>query len=200
MLFEHAGHRPQIDSTAWIAPDATICGNVYVGPGSRVLYGARIVGESGGLIQIGRECIVMENAVIRATAKHACTIGDHCLVGPNAHVVGASLEREVFVATSAAIFHGANLGRGAEVRPHATVHLRTVIPPEVFVPIGWIAVGDPAQILPPDRHDEIWAVQKPLNFPEWVYGFSRETPDLMRHITEALSERLRAHADDRLID
>jgi hypothetical protein len=41
------------------------------------------------------------------------------------------------------------------------------------VPIGWIAVGDPPQILSPDRHDEIWAVQKPLNFPEWVYGSTR---------------------------
>jgi carbonic anhydrase/acetyltransferase-like protein (isoleucine patch superfamily) len=200
MLFEHAGHRPQIDATAWIAADATVCGDVNVGSGSRVLYGARIVAESGGRIQIGRNCIVMENAVIRATAKHACTIGDHCLIGPNAHVVGASLDREVFVATSAAIFHGAKLGQGAEVRPHATVHLRTVIPPEAFVPIGWIAVGDPAQILPPNRHDEIWAIQKPLNFPEWVYGFPRETPDLVRHITEALSERLRAHSGDRLID
>lgn len=200
MVFEHAGHRPQIDSTAWVAPDATICGDVRIGPGSCVLHGARIVGEAGGSIRIGRNCIVMENAVVRATAKHACTIADHCLIGPTAHVVGATLEQEVFIATSAAIFHGAKLGRGAEVRPHATVHLRTNIPPEVFVPIGWIAVGDPAQILPPYQHDEIWAVQKPLNFPEWVYGFPRETPNLMQRVTRALSEQLVTHGEDRLID
>jgi carbonic anhydrase/acetyltransferase-like protein (isoleucine patch superfamily) len=125
MLIEHAGKRPMIDPLAWVAPDATLCGNVTIGPGVRVLHGARLVGEAGGAIRIGRDGIIMENAVIRASAKHPCTIGDHCLIGPSAHVTGATLEDEVFVATGAAIFHGAVLGRGSEVRVHATVHLRT---------------------------------------------------------------------------
>ena len=111
MLIEHAGKQPRVDATAWVAPDATVCGDVIVGPGSRVLYGARLIGEAGGAIRIGRECIVMENAVIRASRKHSCTIGDHCLIGQNAHVTGATVEDEVFVATGAAIFHGALLGR-----------------------------------------------------------------------------------------
>lgn len=200
MLLEHEGYRPLIDPTAWVAPDATVCGKVRIGPGSRILYGARVIGEAGGTIEIGHDCIVMENAVVRATGRHACTVGDNCLIGPNAHVVGATLEQEVFVATSAAIFHGARLGRGAEVRPHGTVHLQTTIAPGAIVPIGWVAVGDPALILPPDHHEMIWARQKPLNFPEWVYGFPRETPDLMRCITEALSGRLKAHERDRAIE
>jgi carbonic anhydrase/acetyltransferase-like protein (isoleucine patch superfamily) len=197
MLIEHAGKRPNIDPSAWVAPDATVCGDVTVGPGARILYGARVIGEAGGRIAIGRNAIVMENAVVRASPRHPCTIGGHCLIGPNAHVVGAALEDEVFVATAAAIFHGARLGRGAEVRVRATVHLRTLLPPGATVPIGWIAVGDPARIFPPGRHDEIWAIQKPLNFPEWVYGFPRETPDLMVRVTERLSATLGAHEADR---
>jgi carbonic anhydrase/acetyltransferase-like protein (isoleucine patch superfamily) len=200
MLIQHAGKRPQVDPTAWIAPGATVCGDVVIGPGVRVLHGARIIGEGGGAIRIGRDCIVMENAVIRASRKHSCTIGDHCLIGPNAHVTGATLEDEVFVATAAAIFHGAWLGRATEVRVHGTVHLRTRLAPGSTVPIGWVAVGDPARLLPPDQHDEIWAVQKPLNFPEWVYGFDRDTPDLMRHVTRRLSEVLGAHANDTVLD
>ena len=136
MLVEHAGKRPQIDPSAWIAPDATICGDVAIGAGSRVLHGARMIGESGGSIRIGRYCIIMENAVVRSSPRHACSIGDYCLVGPNAHVTGAQLEDEVFIATSAAIFHGAHLGRGSEVRVHGTVHLRTRLEPGATVPIG----------------------------------------------------------------
>ena len=41
------------------------------------------------------------------------------------------------------------------------------------VPIGWVAVGDPAQVLPPARHDDIWAVQEGLDFPGTVYGVGR---------------------------
>jgi carbonic anhydrase/acetyltransferase-like protein (isoleucine patch superfamily) len=200
MLTAHAGKHPQVDPSAWVAPDATICGDVVIGPGARVMHGARVIGEAGGTISIGRDCIVMENAVIRAGRRHACTIGDHCLIGPNAHVTGAVLEEQVFVATGAAIFHGAHLGRGSEVRVHATVHIRTRLEPGATVPIGWVAVGDPALILPPDRHDEIWAVQAPLDFPQWVYGFGRGTPDLMVHVTRRLSDTLGAHADDALFE
>jgi carbonic anhydrase/acetyltransferase-like protein (isoleucine patch superfamily) len=200
MLVEHAGKRPQIDPTAWIAPDATICGDVMINAGSRVLHGARIIGEGGGSIRIGRCCIVMENAVVRASPRHACSIGDYCLVGPNAHVTSAELENEVFVATSAAIFHGAHLGRGSEVQVHGTVHLRTRLEPGAIVPIGWVAVGNPARIFSPSQHDEIWAIQKPLNFPEWVYGFDRDTPDLMLHVTRRVSERLAGHAADVVLE
>jgi len=70
------------------------------------------------------------NTCAAATSWHACKIGDHCLVGPNAHVVASTLEDEVFVATAAAIFHGTRLGRVAKVPVHAVTHLRTNLPPE----------------------------------------------------------------------
>jgi hypothetical protein len=46
------------------------------------------------------------------------------------------------------------------------------------VPIGWIAVGD--QMLPPDRHDDIWAIQRELDFPGTVYGIPRGTECVVR--------------------
>jgi carbonic anhydrase/acetyltransferase-like protein (isoleucine patch superfamily) len=176
-----------------------VCGDVVIGPGSRVMHGARIIGEGGGVIRIGAECIIMENAVIRASPRHGCTIADHCLIGPNAHVTGAILEEQVFVATGAAIFHGAHLGRTTEVRVHAVVHLRTKLQEGTTVPIGWVAIGNPASVLPPNQHAEIWALQRPLDFPEWVYGFDRETPDLMVQVTRRLSAILGAHTNDSVL-
>lgn len=199
MLVSHNGIAPTVDPTAWVAPDATLCGDVEIGPGSRVLPGARIVAEGGGRIRIGATCIVMENAVVRATARHDCRIADHCLIGPGAHVVGAEIETQVFVATGAAVFHGAHLESGCEVRIHGIVHLRTRLPAGATVPIGWIAVGDPAEILPPDRHDEIWARQRPLDFPGFVYGVDRTAPETMIAITEGLSRSLAAHAGDEVL-
>lgn len=176
--------------TAWISPDATVSGNVTLGIGTRVMPGARIVAEAGGAITIGENCIVLENAVIRATSRHPCVIGDHCLIGPHAHIVGASLADQVFIATGASVFHGASLGKGCEVRVNGIVHLRTTLAPGTTVPIGWVAVG--AEILPPDKHEQIWAAQKPLDFPGYVYGVDRATPDIMVHITSHLSESLGA--------
>jgi hypothetical protein len=60
-------------------------------------------------------------------------------------------------------------------------------------------VGDPATILPPDRHDEIWAVQKELDFPHEVFGVDR-SPDMMTEIMTRYTRSLAKHAADRFLE
>ena len=64
--------------------------------------------------------------------------------------------------------------------------------------IGWVGVGDPIAILPPDQHDAIWEIQQPLNFPLEVYGFDRAEADMVK-ITTRLSEALASHKDDEVV-
>ena len=92
----HNEKKPIVDPSSWVAPNAVLCGDVTIGPGCRIQYGAQIIAESCS-IKIGRECIIMENAVLRSSSKHQLLIGDNCLVGPNAHVVGSIIENEVFI-------------------------------------------------------------------------------------------------------
>ena len=199
MRFEHLGAQPRIHPTAVIAPSAVISGDVTIGANSQVLHGAVITAE-GGPITLGENVIVMENALIRASATDAVRIGHHVLVGPMASISGASLADEVFLATGTRVFNGARIGERAEVRINAVVHLRTVLPAGTVVPIGWIAVGNPAQLYSPDRHDEIWEAQKDLDFPGYVFGLDRETPDLMVQLTERYGRSLARHADDVRLD
>jgi hypothetical protein len=130
------------------------------------------------------------------------TLGDNVLVGPRSSLTGCLVEDEAFLATGCTVFNGARIGRGAEVRINGIVHLRTVLAPGAIVPLGWIAVGDPARILPPDQHEAIWAIQQTLDFPRHVFGVARpaegETimPDVMPRYAGALG---RWHAGDRVI-
>jgi carbonic anhydrase/acetyltransferase-like protein (isoleucine patch superfamily) len=194
MIVTHLGRSPRIDPSAYVAPNAVVCGDVSIGADCRILFGAQIIAE-GGSIEIGRECIVMENAVLRSGARHSLRIGNNCLIGPNAHLVGCRIEDEVFIATGAAIFHAAHLGKGSEIRVNAVVHLRTHLAAGAIVPIGWVAVGDPASILPAEEHERIWAIQQPLNFPLTVYGFEREEADMVK-ITRRLAANLASHRED----
>ena len=197
MLIQHAGASPRIDPSAYIAPNAVICGNVSVAAGCRIMFGAQVIAESGS-INIGRDCIVMENAVLRSAERHPLEIGNNCLVGPNAHVVGCSVEDEVFIATGAAVFHSAKLGKGSEVRINAVVHIKSELSAGETVPIGWVAVGAPARILAPAEHEKIWALQKPLDFPMSVYGLQRSEAS-MEKITQRLSGALGSHVDDGIV-
>lgn len=199
MRIEHGGKRPQVHPTAYVAPTAVLCGEVSVGEHARVLFGAVLAAE-GGPVRIGAHSIVMEHAVLRGTGHHPCTVAEHVLIGPQAHLSGCTVERGVFIATGAAVFNGAVLGAGSEVRINGVVHLRTRLPGGATVPIGWIAVGDPAEILPPGEHDRIWAIQKALDFPATVFGMGRApTEQFMPEMTRRYSAALGRHASDRIL-
>ncbi|WP_194411142.1 gamma carbonic anhydrase family protein [Microbacterium cremeum] len=199
MRFEHLGAQPRIHPDAVVAATAVISGDVEIGANCQILHGAVITAE-GGAITLGEDVIVMENALIRATATNPVHIADHVLVGPMASVSGATVETEVFLATGTRVFNGARIGARSEVRINGVVHLRTTLPAESTVPIGWVAVGDPVQILSPDRHEEIWAAQRELDFPGYVFGLDRDTPDLMVQLTERYGRSLARHAEDRRVD
>jgi carbonic anhydrase/acetyltransferase-like protein (isoleucine patch superfamily) len=197
MRIEHLGRSPEVHPSAYVAPNAVLCGAVRVGPHCRVLFGAQLIAE-GGTIELGPQSIVLENAVIRATEAHSVAIGQHCLVGPQTHLVGCTLEDNVFIATGASVFHGARVGEGAEVRINGVVHLRTELPAGAVVPIGWVAVGNPAEILAPSEHDRIWALQQPLDFPATAYGVPRSEASMAK-ITAVSARRLAEHRHDRIL-
>jgi carbonic anhydrase/acetyltransferase-like protein (isoleucine patch superfamily) len=194
MMIEHRGAAPHVDPSAYVAPNAVLCGDVRVGPDARILFGAVITAEDGR-VEIGARCVVMEHALIRARAAHPVVLGDDVLVGPHAHVNGAVIGEGSFLATGAALFPGVVLGRGVEVRINGVVHVNTELEDGAVVPIGWVAVGD--KILPPDAHDEIWAVQEGLDFPGTVYGLDRSAS--ARERMERQAAWFGAHRDDRVI-
>ena len=200
MILEHNGIAPRIAPSARVAANATICGDVTIGAGCSVGFGAVLTAESGPIV-VGAHCVIMENAVLRGVKSAPLTIGDHVLIGPHAHLSGCTVEDEAFVATGASVFNLAVIGKGAEVRIGGVVHIRTVLPPGETVPINWVAVGNPAQIFPPDRHDEIWAIQKTLEFPKLVFGVERPQPGapMMPTAMRRYSRRLGRHRDDREI-
>ena len=197
MLIRHRDHSPSIHPTAYIAPSAVIVGDVRIEAGARVLHGAVITAEDGEVV-IGENTVVMENALVRGRSGHPARIGAAVMIGPHAHVNGSIVEDEVFIATGASLFPGSRIGAGAEVRINGVVQVNTVLEPGDVVPIGWVAVGSPASILSPDRHDEIWAIQRELDFGGTVYGVGREVS--MRELMRGQSEYYGSHADDQILD
>ena len=198
MLIEHEGRRPRVADSAYVAPTAVLCGDVRVGADSRILFGAVLTAETG-TIYVGERCIVMENALLRGRESHSVVIGDHVLVGPHAHVNGASIEREVFLATGVSVFPGARIERGSEIRINAVVHVNSRVEPNTTVPIGWIAVGDPAQLFAPEAHEPLWEVQEAMDFPGTVFGLSRDEASMDR-VCARYAESFGRHRGDRVLD
>jgi hypothetical protein len=89
------------------------------------------------------------------------------------------------------------LGSGSEVRVSRVVRLNSHLAAADTIPTGWVAVGNPAQLLPPSGHERIWKIQKPLAFPLNVYGFERSEAT-MEKTTRRLSEAVGSHVSDEL--
>jgi carbonic anhydrase/acetyltransferase-like protein (isoleucine patch superfamily) len=197
MRIEHRGAAPVVHASAYVAPTATLIGDVTVGAGSRVLHGAVVTAEDG-TVGIGENVVIMENALLRGRAAHPVVVGDNVMVGPHVHVNGARVGNNAFIATGAALFPGSTIGAGAEVRIHAVVHVNTAVAPGCVVPIGWIAVGRDARVLAPDKHDEIWEIQRQLDFVGTVYGADPDAT--MKDIMRGQSAFFQEHESDVVLD
>lgn len=203
MIVEHEGQSPRIHPSAYIAPNAVVSGDVEIGPECRVLFGA-VITDDGGPVRIGGRVTIMENALVRGRPRFGTAIGDHSLVGPHAHINGSRIGAKVFIATGAALYPGSVVGDRAVVRINGIVHVNTHLPSDTIVPIGWVAVGHPVSILPPERHEEISRILASLKFRETVYGIDPEfDSDAEGSAMPAIAERNAAlfgkHVRDRII-
>jgi carbonic anhydrase/acetyltransferase-like protein (isoleucine patch superfamily) len=199
MILEHGGRRPRIAETAYVAPNAVVAGDVEIGDEARVLFGAVLTAD-GGSVRVGASTIVMEQALIRGRTGHPARLGDHVIVGPHAHVNGAEIGDHAFLATGTSVFPGARVGAGAEIRINGVLHVNSRLPDDAVVPIGWVAVGDPAEILPPAEHERIWAIQEPLDFPRTVFGVGRApAAQLMPEVTRRYAAAFGRHRGDRVV-
>ena len=147
---------PSVHPEAYVAPTAVLSGQVTIGQGSCIMHGA-VVAAEGGPVTIGDNCVIMENSVLRGTLRHSLIMADHVLVGPHAHLTGCGVAEEVFIATGAKVFNGAQMGRASSVALGGVVHIGCIVPPLTRIPIGWVAVGDPARIYPPGEAEPIRA-------------------------------------------
>jgi carbonic anhydrase/acetyltransferase-like protein (isoleucine patch superfamily) len=199
VFVEHRLKSPQVSESAYIAPTAVLCGDVTVGPHSRVLFGAVITAE-GGPVEIGSNCVVMENAIIRGVPGQETRIGDGVLVGPHAHLTGCVLEGGSRIATGAVVFNGARVETGAEVEFNAVVYVNTVVPSGVAVPIGWFAGGRPAELVAPGDWDRIRAIMGPLDYPGTVFGLGASDAAVpMSDVARRYARGLALHHRDHIL-
>lgn len=132
MLIEFNGIRPRIAPDVYVAPTAVIIGDVTIGVGSSVWFGAVIRGDAGP-ITIGERVSVQDNAVIHVNDHDATVLDDDVLVGHAAVLEGCHIGRWTMVGMRATVLSGARVGAecliaaGAVVREHSIFAARSLI-------------------------------------------------------------------------
>jgi carbonic anhydrase/acetyltransferase-like protein (isoleucine patch superfamily) len=146
MLVSRNGIAPRIDPSARVAPTATIVGDVTIGPGCCVDYGA-VIASSGPPVVLGEGVCVLANAVIRSVGGHGrpafpVAIGDESIVAPQAALAGCEIGERCYLATGVVVLQGAKVGRGSRVAVGAVVHAGSVLGRSSRVGLHSIAAPD----------------------------------------------------------
>jgi carbonic anhydrase/acetyltransferase-like protein (isoleucine patch superfamily) len=203
MFIRHRGQEPKVHADAYVAPTATLIGDVEVAAHARVMSGA-VLDAEGSRVTVGEYSMVGEHAVLRASAvagPQPVDVGDHVLIGPHATLLGCTVGRCSYLATGATVLQTARLGDGAVVAVGALVHAGSAIPPEYFVPPMTVAVGDPVRLVAPGDPGLPAAIRE-VGFSETAFGATADWTDRIRraeHATETRSAEFAAHRDDAVL-
>ena len=122
----------RIASDAYVAPGATVVGDVRMASESSVFHGSVLRGEAD-FVEIGSQANVQDNCVVEATPGHPVRIGARTSLGHNARVYGATIEPSSLIAIGASVLAGANVGTNSIIAANATVPEGMQVPPRSLV-------------------------------------------------------------------
>jgi carbonic anhydrase/acetyltransferase-like protein (isoleucine patch superfamily) len=168
-LYELDGVAPRIDEGAYVHPDAVVIGDVSIGPESSVWPTAVLRGDYG-TITIGSGTSIQDGTVIHAGPGFPTHIGNGCVVGHLTHLEGCLLEDDSLAGSGCVVLHWAVVSQGA------TVGANAVVPNNMVVPPGALAIGVPAKIL--EGRSDVAMIR--LSAAEYVANVARYKSSLRR--------------------
>ncbi|MEM9808744.1 MAG: gamma carbonic anhydrase family protein [Cyanobacteria bacterium P01_D01_bin.56] len=129
---------PDLSQAAFVAPNATVVGNVEIDAGANIWYGAVIRGDVE-LIRIGAHSNVQDGAILHGDPGQPTILEDYVTIGHRAVVHSAHIERGCLIGIGAIILNGVRVGAGSIIGAGAVVNKD--------VPPGALVVGVPGKVL-----------------------------------------------------
>lgn len=143
------GITPQVDPSAWMAPNCTIIGDTHIGAHSSIWFGAVLRGDVHH-IRVGEYTNIQDNAVIHVTTnKFPTLIGNRVTIGHSAVVHAATLEDECLIGMHSTVLDG------AVIQSRSMVAAGALVSPGKVVESGWLWAGVPARPVRKLTEDEL---------------------------------------------
>jgi carbonic anhydrase/acetyltransferase-like protein (isoleucine patch superfamily) len=145
-IHPHHGASPEIHPSAWIAPGAHLIGDVHIGEGASVWFGAVLRGDVCS-ISIGASTNVQDNTVIHVESSRdgqPCNprlIGAHVTIGHGCIVHGCTIDDYVLVGMGAVVMNRAHIGR------ECILGARALISEEKDIPARSLVIGIPGKVV-----------------------------------------------------
>ena len=141
MIIPFGAVYPKIDPTAFIADNATIVGNVEIGPEANIWFQSIVRGDTN-YIRIGARCNIQDACVLHVVKdRHPVILEDDVVLGHRVVVHGCAVGRGALIGIGAIVLDGADIGEGSIVGAGSVVSPGTKTPPRT------LAIGTPARVI-----------------------------------------------------
>ena len=148
MIVSFGGKTPQDNGAAFVAPNATVLGDVILEAGSSVWYGAVLRGDDGTLT-LGENTNVQDNAVLHCNPGGAVSLGKNVTVGHSALVHGCTVGDGSLIGMHATLLNHCVIGKNCIIGAGA------LVPEGMVIPDNSVAVGVPARVIKTIRDDQL---------------------------------------------
>jgi gamma-carbonic anhydrase len=136
----HLGATPDVKDALFVAPNATVIGDVVLGPLSSVWYGAVLRGDINR-IRIGEGTNLQDGTIVHLADDYGVEVGDYTTVGHGAIIHACRIGPGCLIGMGSTILDGAEIGDGSLVGANALVTQRFSCPP------GSLVLGAPARVV-----------------------------------------------------
>eukprot|EP01062_Namystynia_karyoxenos_P070491 TRINITY_DN65878_c0_g1_i1.p1 TRINITY_DN65878_c0_g1~~TRINITY_DN65878_c0_g1_i1.p1 ORF type:complete len:288 (+),score=90.08 TRINITY_DN65878_c0_g1_i1:112-864(+) len=126
-LSRYCGKDPTVDNSCFIAPNANVIGQAFLGPHAAVFYHATVKADIQEC-HIGADTVIMERSVVRCANNFKTQIGAHCVIEPGCTLTGVVLGDNVFIGAGAVLLEGSQVGSEAIVAPGSVLRRFAVVP------------------------------------------------------------------------
>lgn len=140
MIYALDGIHPQVDPSAWVAPDANLIGRVVLEAEASVWFGCTLRGDNEE-IRVGRGSNVQESSVLHTDIGHPLVIGANCTIGHRAMLHGCVIGDGTLIGMGATILNGARIGKGCLIGACA------LITEGKEIPDGSLVMGAPGKVI-----------------------------------------------------
>ena len=141
-LWKHLGKKPETARASFVAPNATVLGDVTLGAHSSVWYGCVLRGDINS-IEIGEGTNIQDLTMVHLADDYGVKIGRYCTIGHSAIIHACEIGDECLIGMGATILDGAKIGE------HCIVGANSLVTQRFTAPAGSMILGSPAKVVRP---------------------------------------------------
>ena len=155
MILEFKGRYPKVDPTAFVAENATVIGDVEIGPGANIWFNCVVRGDQN-YIRIGSNCSIQDACILHVEYELPLIIEDEVAFGHRVIAHACTIRRGSLIGIGAIVLNGAEIGEESIVGAGSLVTPNTVIPPRT------LALGNPAKPVRPLEEKDFELIRKTI--------------------------------------